>query len=72
MGNQGGKALKWLSLCYDGENAETYFSYNPQYANAVEHLKEANMDDEMYIPLLTIMGNPPFQNVRLSQRWMQV
>ena len=43
---------EWLSLCYGSENTETYFSYNPEYANTVERLEEVDLGDEnVYTPI---------------------
>ena len=43
---------EWLSLCYGSENTETYFSYNPEYANTVERLEEVDLGDEnVYAPI---------------------
>lgn len=34
------------------QNTETYFSYNPEYANTVERLEEVDLGDEnVYTPI---------------------
>ena len=42
----------WLSLCYGYEDSETYFSYNPEFADTAEQLEEVDLGDEnVYAPI---------------------
>lgn len=42
----------WLCLCHCFEYTKTYFSYNPEFANTVEQIEEADfLDENVYAPI---------------------